>query len=113
MSCQEVNLSAWRAGAARARCQGVQSRDCCGLGVHEGSAAATKPCWAVRFSEAPVMLAQECFAGAQPVGEVWREMEQLEVLVGLSKWLLEVGASCQAFIPIFSSLNACTSLALG
>lgn len=49
MNCQEVNLSAWRAGAARARCQGVQSRDFCGLGVHKSSAAATKPCWAVQW----------------------------------------------------------------
>lgn len=92
-NCQEVNLSAWRAGVAQARSQGVQNRDFCGLGVREGSAAATKSCWAVQCSETSVMLAQEHFAGAQPVGEVGRGMEQLEVLVGLSKWLLEVGIS--------------------
>lgn len=46
MNCQEVNLSAWQAGAARARCQGVQSRDFCGFGVRGGS------CWAVQFSNA-------------------------------------------------------------
>lgn len=90
MNCQEVNLSAWRAGAARAQCQGVQSRDFCGLGVHEGSAASSESCWAVQFGKASVMFAQEHFAGAQPVGKVWREMEKLEVLMGLSRRLLEI-----------------------
>lgn len=93
MNCQEVNLSAWRAGVARARSQGVQNWDFSGLAVHEGSAATTKSCWAVQFSETSVMLAQEHFAGVQHVGEVGRGMEQLEVLMGLSKWLLEVGIS--------------------
>lgn len=88
MNCQEVNLSAWQAEAARARCQGVQSREFCGFGVHEGSAAATKCCWAVQFSNA---CSGTLCSLLTLQGEVWREMELLEALMGLSKWLLEMG----------------------